>query len=331
MRERVLVIGARRRRQGIGSYVARAFHDAGCEVSAVVGTSTESAQTAADQLAAAGIRARAYIDLVRALREQQPDVVAVCSPYPVHREQLELIAEFGAHCLCEKPLWWGAGAESTSATSSLVDSFLNAGFLLDLLTQWPQTLGSYFQLFPQTTGEPIERFEMRLSPTATGPEMVLDAGPHVLSVVWGLVKSGDISSPKGVFDTSGRDLSLDFDYRHASGVIRVVCRFVTCPDQPRPAWYGINGRVAERKIDMAAGYAMRLVAGQDAGGRSVPLPDPLPMHVRAFAEEIRDGAGQLGRGDATAKRRERLIGSVTQLATLYAAARTAAASANEFD
>jgi hypothetical protein len=327
LRERVLVIGARRRRQGLGAYVAKAFHDAGCDVCAVVGTSNESAAVAADELRPAGIRATPYAELRAALREQQPVIVAICSPFRVHREQLQLVAEAGCHCLCEKPLWWGPGVESASETASLVDSFLKAGLLLDLLTQWPQTLGTYLELFPQTAAEPLERFEMRLSPIASGRDMVLDAMPHVLSMVWALIKApGEIEKPRAVFGDDGRELTVDFEYRLGSGLTRVTARFMTCPEQPRPAWYGINGRVAERKIDMSAGYAMRLISGHDPGGRSVALPDPLPMHVRQFVDEVRGQTGLLNRSGRDDARRERLIGSVTQLATLYATACRAAGS-----
>ena len=327
MRERVLVIGARRRRQGLGAYVAKAFCDAGCDVCAVVGTSNESASGAAEELRPAGIWAKPYADLRDALREQRPAIVAICSPFRVHREQLELVVEAGAHCLCEKPLWWGTGVESARETATLVDSFLKAGLLLDLLTQWPQTLGTYLELFPQSAAEPLERFEMRLSPIASGPDMVLDAMPHVLSMVWALTKApGEIGSARAVFGDGGRELTVDFDYVVGSGSTRVTARFVTCPEQPRPAWYGINGRIAERKIDMTAGYAMRLVAGHGEGGRSVALPDPLPMHVRQFVDELRGERGLVNQNRRQDARRERLIGSVTQLATLNAVARSAADS-----
>jgi hypothetical protein len=149
--------------------------------------------------------------------------------------------------------------------------------------------------------------------------------PHVLSMIWALTKApSEISRVEAVFSDDGRELMVDFDYRVGSGSTRVTARFVTCPEQPRPAWYGINGRIAERKIDMTAGYAMRLVAGHGEGGRSVALPDPLPMHVRQFVDEVRGERGLFNQERRQALHRERLIRSVTHLATLYAAACRAA-------
>lgn len=285
----------------------------------------ESAAAAKDELAGSGIDVKGFASIADALADLRPAIVAVCSPYVVHREQLRLIAEAGCHCLCEKPLWWGPGVESASETATLVDSFLKAGLLLDLLTQWPQTLASYFELFPLEATQQVDRFEMRLSPVGMGPDMVLDAMPHVLSMLWALLKSPrEIARPKAVFSDGGRALTMEFAYRYGSGTTQVTAQFVTCVEQPRPAWYAINGYRAERKIDMSEGYAMQLVAGPEDGGRSVCLPDPLPMQVRQFVEELR-GRKIVSGGDRQVARRERLISSVVHLATLYATAREAAA------
>ena len=307
MRERVLIIGARQRRQGIGHYVAREFHASGCEVCAVVGTTDDTAGKARDALRTFGIDATAYSDLRAALDRQRPEIVAICSPYAVHREHLRLTAGARAHCLCEKPLCWRPPADLRSEAEGLVDAFVAAGRYLDLLTQWPRTLPTYFQLIPRVQGRPIERFQMRLSPIAHGPDMVLDAAPHMVSMLWALAGAGEIAAPRAQFGADGRELTLDFDYRHASGNIAVACHFGTCEQQPRPAWYAINGHIAERRIEMP-GYRMHLRRHDGAG--ELPLPDPLALHVRSFVDDVRHQA---------ATDRQRLVQSVTHLATLYEA------------
>jgi predicted dehydrogenase len=308
----VLIIGARRRRQGIGGFVARAFQGAGCDVCAVVGTSSESACAARDELRAAGIGATPYHDLDVALARERPDVVAICSPYSAHVSHLQTVAKAKAHCLCEKPLWWAPSPARADQTREIIGAFARVDRYLDLLTQWPRTLPTYWRLFPELQRETIERFEMRLSPTAQGPDMVPDAAPHVLSMIWALVGAGEVASPSARFGAGGRGLTLDFAYYHAAGVTSVKCDFVTCEEQPRPAWYGVNGSIAERVIEMP-GYRMRLRA-RDGSAGDVPLPDPLPLHVRAFVEDVRRGAAV----DVL-----RLVASVTQLAVLHEAARRA--------
>jgi hypothetical protein len=163
-------------------------------------------------------------------------------------------------------------------------------------------------LFPRVRDEPVERFEMRLSPIAKGPDMVLDAAPHVLSVIWALVGPGEVASPRARFGSGGRELAVEFAYHHAAGVTSVRCALITCEEQPRPAWYGVNGRLAERAIEMPD-YRLRLRARDGSG--ELPLPDPLPLHVRAFVNDVRRGATT----DVP-----RLVASVTHLAVLHNAA-----------
>ena len=94
MRERVHVIGARRKRQGIGGYVAREFAKAGAEVVAVVGSTAETAREAAAGLVGHGIVAAPWQDLAAALEAEDPDIVAICSPFRLHRKHLELDRPF---------------------------------------------------------------------------------------------------------------------------------------------------------------------------------------------------------------------------------------------
>ena len=196
-----------------------------------------------------------------------------------------------------------------SEPEGLVDAFAASGCCLELLTQWPRTLPTYFELFPQAGREPVERFEMRLSPIAQGPDMVLDAAPHIVSMLWALAGAGEIVAPQARCGVGGRELTLDFEYRHVLGSIAVACRFGTCERQPRPAWYAINGHVAERRIEMP-GYRMHLRRRDGEG--ELRLPDPLALHLRSFVDDVRHQA---------ATDRQRLVQSVRHLATLYEAAR----------
>jgi predicted dehydrogenase len=80
-RHRVGVIGARRKRQGTGEYVAREFARCGCDVRAVVGTSEptiELARTALRQRY--GIDCAGFASLAAMLQTEPVDIVAVCSP-----------------------------------------------------------------------------------------------------------------------------------------------------------------------------------------------------------------------------------------------------------
>lgn len=323
---RVAVIGARRRRQGLGEFVAAAFARLGAEVVAVVGTTLSTAREAASALAERhGLRPRAY-DSVEALLDREAlDIVAVCSPYEAHAAQVEAVGEAGLHCLAEKPFWWGPGPQRTVTTRRLIEPFLRSGRLLGLITQWPCTLPAFEALHPGALGggpEGVETFEMRLSPISRGPDRVLDSAPHPLSILEALVGGGVVQAATARFEGEDDErLTLEFQYVHAHG--RVACRLhlVQSEDVPRTAWYAVNGRAAHRRI-VQPGYrtvfdARPLVGrgearawatesaavGASPGGAggpgllpsspevsaSVEVADPLEVLLEGFLRGVRNG------------------------------------------
>jgi predicted dehydrogenase len=319
---RVGVVGARQAVQGIGAYVAREFARAGCEVAGIVGTSEASVAAAQADLAARfGLACEGFTSLPELLARQRPDVVALCSPAGSHRAQLELALEAGAHVFCEKPLWWdetcaparpaapprtegpraegpraegpraeGPGADELSRrVRALAEGFRSRGLLLALNTQWPCTLEAFRRLYPGVltgTGPwPVRRFDMLLSPIRRGAEMVVDGAPHALSLLDALTGHGHVETVvahrPGPDDTA---LDLAFRWIHAQGATEASLRLRTCPSQPRPAGYGIDGAWAERGVTQP-GYRMQLTGG----GRSEPLHDPLDLRVAQFVAQVRAG------------------------------------------
>jgi predicted dehydrogenase len=283
---RAAVIGAKRRRHGIGEYVARSFHEVGAEVAAVVGTSAATAREAAENLRISyGIEAEPFDSVARCLEATAPDVLAICSPHEAHREHLVAAGRAGVHALAEKPMWWPATGDVRAETQRLVRPFADAGRHLMLVTQWPETLAGFRALHAGVADGPVERFDMHLCPPLPGAAMIPDAMPHPLSMVQALIGVGAVESIRGGFRTEDRrTLEIEFDYRHATGVTTVGCRFVVRETPPRPAEYAVNGRWVSREIRLP-GYEMVLVAE----GRTVPIDDPLPAHVRRFVERAEAG------------------------------------------
>ncbi len=317
-----IVIGARRARQGIGEFVTRWLHEAGAEIRAIVGTEPETTDRAQAELAARyGIKTRGYVSLDVALEEEKPDIVAICSPIAAHRGQLDRVAEAGAHCLCEKPLWWGDSTDRAIETASIVDSFASRGRLLGTITQWPYTLPAFDRLWPDARRGPIERFEMRLSPITRGPRMLLDSLSHPISLIQALVGPGEIEEPRAWFASDERsDMELRFRYRHATGSTDLHCRFTTCPEPPRPASYSINGYTADRDVELPD---YRILFRD--GDRKVPVEDPVRLLVTDFL-------GRVERSEAP--NRSELVDGIRHLETLLAAGMAApvgAPSANVGD
>ncbi len=98
---RVLILGARRRKQGLGEFIAQYFHEHGAEVCGIVGTSSSSVEDTARYLKQQyGISTQGYTDLKFALEQANPTVVVIASPTGLHRQHLETVAAFGISCLC---------------------------------------------------------------------------------------------------------------------------------------------------------------------------------------------------------------------------------------
>ncbi|MGE3165998.1 MAG: Gfo/Idh/MocA family oxidoreductase [Planctomycetota bacterium] len=277
----VLVIGARRAQQGIGEFVARSFHDAGARVAAIVGTTAPTLLEARDALARRhGIHCHGYVNLIEALEVERPNIVAVCSPIAAHHRQLERVAAAGAHCLCEKPMWWAdlPQLELVRETGALVDEFIARNGYLALITQWPATLATYWTLYPEVQGETVKSLAMLMGPTHYGPRMVLDAAPHLISLLQALVGLGEVEVPAVEWAASRREVTVRFRYRPVNGAtVAAQLELRQTPAPPRPAGYAINGRWVERVIELPA-YDMSFVAA----GRRTPLPDPLAQHVQQF-------------------------------------------------
>ncbi len=302
---KVIIVGARRRRQGIGEFLAQAFSAAGAEVIAVVGTTPETASLAqANLLAQHGIKCAAYSSLATALEKESADIVALCTPFDSHLAQLKLVLAAGAHCLCEKPIIWGMGARNIPETTQIIDDFIHNKRYLALVTQWPYTLASFYEIYPELKNQPVSAFEMTLSPIRPGPDMVLDAAPHIISMLQALAGDGTIQNVKSSFTNNENRLTLDFDYQQTAGANTTV-RFITtvCEDIPRPASYSINGHVLSREIELPA-YKIWF-QGKD---KRIQASDPLNLLVTDFLANIKN---------KNSVDRQALITSITALDVLY--------------
>ena len=283
---RVLIVGARRRKQGLGEFIAQYFHEQGAEICGIVGTSSNSVSDTARYLQQKyGISTQGYTDLTAAIKQSNPTVVVIASPTGAHRQHLETVAAFGVSCLCEKPLFWEDGKTcEPDEVERLVEGFCGEGQLLQLVTQWPETLDEYYSLYPEVKNQPVERFEMLLGPAASGINMVIDSLPHVLSMVHCLTGLGEVQNPRASTKTP-EHLTVAFDYRHATGCLEVAVDLVQTPESPRPAGYAINGHAVRRSIQLPE-YQM-MFTGES--GKQVAVEDPLQKRVRHTLADLESG------------------------------------------
>jgi predicted dehydrogenase len=299
-RPRLGVIGARRRRQGTGSHLARFAHEAGGRIVAVAGSSGETAAEASHALVRWGIEATPYADAQEMVAQESLDALVVASPVAFHERHLRLALEANLHALCEKPLLWRPTGLSEVA-AEIFAAFRDRGLHLACQAQWPKTLPAYASLFP--VAMPPARFDMAMAPAVTGYEALVESVPHPLSLLEevreaaGFGEHADaaplsrlrIDRPDG---PSGGDrrLVVSFGYPLPDGrEIDARVALETREEPPRPASYGFDGNVVHREIE-EPGYRLFLRAdATDGASRRVPLEDPSRRLVTEFVAAISQG------------------------------------------
>ncbi len=305
MAVRVAVVGARCRNQGIGAHLARFFVQAGADVCAVLGTGPDTAVEAAEALTVAtGHHAAPHVEWDAMLAACAPEAVVIATPHETHTAYLDHALDAKLHVLCEKPLTWGEDA--VPEAERLADAFFAQGLHLRVNTQWPETLPTYRELFPETPDVP-RHLAMRMSPRSQGLRMIPAAIPHVLSL---LAAALPAAQPRieGIQCSASEDrVALQFVYAADPGAIEAEVELIRCPEQPRPAWYGFDGRIAHRHVEMDS-YSMYL----EGNGRRIPLPDPTPLLVGSFLDQV--AAGPPARIDPAAVPGMRLLAQIHEAA-----------------
>ena len=173
MSYKVGIIGAARRHQGTGPYIARTFHNLGHQVVAILGTSDASANNAAAHLKEQfGMEPQGYTNFDDLVDQHHPDILVISSPPDSHIEYLKQALINDMHVFCEKPFWW-PNQSDTMPDLKTYKQIIHActglavqkNKLIHLNTQWPYTLRDFMHLHPTAlTGDPIHQFAMHLCP-----------------------------------------------------------------------------------------------------------------------------------------------------------------------
>ncbi|MBK9383779.1 MAG: Gfo/Idh/MocA family oxidoreductase [Planctomycetes bacterium] len=281
---RVGLVGARRARQCLGPYLARFAEREGALVPAFAGASeAHLAETARSLGTFLGHEVRGYVGAAALLAGEALDALIVATPIEAHEEALEAALRAGVHVLCEKPMLW-SGPGTASRALALVERFERAGLGLAINAQWPFTLPSYRALFPALDLARAERFAMRLSPAGLGASMLPDALPHALSLLQAARPTAEpaLADPRiELRATDGSALRIAFTWNPTGAPLAVEVELVRCLEQPRPASYGFDERIAHRTIRLPA-YELAL----EAEGRRVELPDPMDLLVKDFCRNL---------------------------------------------
>lgn len=284
---RIGLVGARRKRQGLGHFMAAILTARGCNVAALLGTTEATADEAMAELHVRhGLRVKPYTDLQSMIDRENLDALVIASPADSHLPCLRAALAAGLHVLCEKPFVWGV-ENPTDAAESIVGEFQSKNLVLMENVQWPYTLPTFRQLHPNAYGDlkPVDDFGMLLCPAKDGEDMLVDTFSHVFSMLQTIAPGRRPTVYDFEFErhTSAReDLTVRFNYIVAPRTVRVEVRLKRVAVQPRPAWVRINGCLADRAIQLND-YSMQFVDN----ATSVPLPDPMHLLLADFDIRLR--------------------------------------------
>src|SRR5688572_19684364 len=195
---RVGIAGAR----GIGKHHAKWFAKAGCDVTAVYGTTEESARKAAAGLEELiGFRGRVFHEWDRFIGEGGFQACSVCSPPEVHAANVRDLAAAGKDILCEKPLVWNwdhSAAEMLAEARETVEAADRAGIIMGLNAQYPAAIQPWIELYRQVfQREPFLHDGYFLMDTRGEPrsphgaaEVWVDLAPHPIALLDRLAPGG---------------------------------------------------------------------------------------------------------------------------------------------
>ena len=299
------LVGAGRRRQGLGPFVARDLIRAGAGIAGFVVTSAASAAEVAAALARdLGCQARGYFELASLLRSERVDAVAILSPAETHAAHLATALAAGLPVLCEKPFVWGA-PRLGDAARGLVAGFASRGLLLWENCQLVYALPAFERLHPGALAQPPRRLAMLLEPASRGVQMLGDSAPHALALAQALLPADARRLTSLRFSAAGADadaIDVAFTLAAQDRTLDVALALRRSLRLPRSLAIEIDGRRARRLVS-GDRYELSFAADD---GRSVPLPDPLTLLVADFVRALASH-GAASPGDPAAARRGREI------------------------
>ncbi|MGK0156524.1 MAG: hypothetical protein ACI9SE_003493 [Neolewinella sp.] len=275
------ILGAGRTRQGLGPFLARWFEKSGARITGIAGRDhTRTRNAAAAMSTQLGHDVAAYDNPVELAKTV--DALVVACPVEGHLAGLDAALTAGIACLCEKPFVATADA---SLGLQRVEAFREAGLLLAENCQWPYALAALDALHPGLREQPVRSLTMRLSPAHPGRVMVEDSLSHVLSLLQALLPLPADAELRSVVQSNAapgaRDNLVRFEVASGIGNVAVELHLECCPQQPRPAWFAVNGVRIDRQL--GENYAISF-ASED--GRAVNVQDPLDQLVYGFLANL---------------------------------------------
>lgn len=274
------IIGACRNRSGIGEYIGKYFHKNGAKVISVLGTTEESSQNASSALKKYGIESNPYTDFFKMVEKQRPDAVVIASPSSTHYEYLVKCVESGLNVFCEKPFVRPDIDDITKKVEDLFEKVKEKKLTVAMNSQWPFAIKYYRKVCGEIEVKKSNRFFMTMSPFASGKEMIPEAVPHALSLLYSLLGEGEISDLH--FESAEKDeIITKFKYHFRTRDCEVCLKLVRKEKQPRDFQFGWNDKIVRRSLNLR-NYDIYF----NYGNRKLKIADPLELSVGDFMAAV---------------------------------------------
>jgi predicted dehydrogenase len=277
---KVSIIGAGRNRSGIGEYIGRYFYKNGAKVVSVLGTTEQTSQNASSALRKYGIESNPYTDFVEMVENEKPDVVAISSPSSSHYPYLLRSVELGLSVFCEKPFIRPDVDDMSEKVEDIFEKAKEKRLTVAMNSQWPFALKDYKKICGEIEIKKSNRFFMTMSPFTTGKEMIPEAAPHALSLLYCLLGKGAISDL--IFEPAEKDeMLVTFRYHFGARHCEVFLKLFKKEKQPRDFQFGLNDKIVRRSLNLK-NYDIYF----NYGNKKLKIADPLELSVKNFLAAV---------------------------------------------
>jgi predicted dehydrogenase len=284
---KVSIIGAGRNRSGIGEYIGKYLHKNSAEVSSVLGRTEETSRKASLNLRKYGITSSSYTDLLQMVERERPDVVVIASPSSTHHDYLVKCLDLGLHIFCEKPFLSPDLDDIEGKLRNIFEKAKERKLCVAMNSQWPFALKYYKKICGKIEIKKLNRFFITLSPYTSGREMIPEAVPHALSLLYSVLGEGEIGNL--IFDSPKEgEMTIKFKYLFGKKDCEVLIKLTKKEGQPREFQFGFNDRIVKRSLNLR-NYDIYF----NYGNRKWKIADPLDLSVRDFIEAIEEGCEPL--------------------------------------
>jgi Oxidoreductase family, NAD-binding Rossmann fold len=277
---KVSIIGAGRRRNGIGEHIGKYFHQQGANVTSVLGTTEATSLQASLDLRKYGIEARFYSNFNEMVKGEKPDAVVIASPSSTHYEYLLQCVNSGVHIFCEKPFIWDDQRDLRKRVEDIFEKAREKKLIIAMNSQWPFSLDAYETLCGRVVIQKLNTFFIKMSPPFAGRAMIPESVPHALSLLYCLLGVGEIDGLN--FESDGKkEMRITFSYLFETQACNVIIKLIFQDIQPRELSFGLNDKIVSRSLGLED-YEIYF----NYGDKRLRIIDPLSHSVQNFLEAV---------------------------------------------